>query len=143
MAHHLYLKSKKLATAVECSQYDEHLSTLSVQCKLKDSVSLESGCGTWNRLLVGCNPGQFSFILRAASGTLLTAVNLQCWNLQCSAKCVLCGGTQPTMAHILGGCPTALAQGRYTYRHDQVLNHLTTKFYLTSVQFMLIYPLGK
>jgi len=29
--------------------------------------------------------------------------------------------------HILGGCPTALAQGRYTYRHDQVLSYLTTE----------------
>ena len=88
---------------------------------------MESGCGTWNRLLLGCNPGQFSFILRAASDTLPTAVNLQRWNIQCSAKCVLCGSTQPTTAHILGGCPIALAQGRYTYRHDQVLSHLTTE----------------
>ena len=61
MAHHLYLKSKKLAAAVECPQYDKHVSTLSVQCKLKDSVSLESDCGTWNRLLLGCNPGHAVF----------------------------------------------------------------------------------
>ena len=52
-------------------------------------------------------------------------MNLQRWNIQCS---VLCGGTQPTTALILGGCPTALTQGRYTYRHNQVLlNSLTTE----------------
>ena len=50
------------------------LLALSVQCKLK---LLESSCQTWNRLLLGCNQGQFSFILHAASDTLPTAVNLQ------------------------------------------------------------------
>jgi len=43
---------KKLAATVECSQYDKLLYALSVQCKFKDSVSLESGCVTWNRLLL-------------------------------------------------------------------------------------------
>jgi len=129
MARRLYLESKKLAAADERSRYDKHLSTLSVQCKLKDSVSLESHCGTWNRLMLGCNPGQFSFILRAASDTLPTAVNLQRWNIQSSAKCALCGSTQPTTAHVLGGCPIALSQGRYTYRHNQVLSCLTTELF--------------
>ena len=28
------------------------------------------------------------------------------------------------MAHILSGCPTALGQGRYRWRHDQVLKEI-------------------
>jgi len=39
----------------------------------------------------------------------------------------MCVVTQPTTAHGLGGCPFALTQGRYTYRHDQVLNCLTAE----------------
>ena len=35
------------------------------------------GCGTWNQLLLECNPGQFSFILHAASDTLSMVVNMQ------------------------------------------------------------------
>ena len=35
MAHHLYLLSKKLAVAYERFNYDVHLSTLSVQSKLR------------------------------------------------------------------------------------------------------------
>ena len=62
MACHLYLQSRKLAAADERSRYDKHLDTLSVQCKLKDSVSLESCCGTWSRLLLGCNPDQLSLV---------------------------------------------------------------------------------
>jgi len=113
--------------AHERLNYDEHLDTLSVQSKLKDSITLESGCRTWNRLLLGCNPGQFSFILRAASDTLPTSVNLKRWHIQCGAKCTLCGHSQPTTAHILGGCPVALSQGCFTYRHDKVLHCLATE----------------
>ena len=127
MARQLYLLSKKLIAADECSCYNKHLDTLSVQCKLKDSVSLESCCGTWNRLLLGCNPGHISFVLRAASDTLPTAVNLQRWRIQCSAKCSLCGCTQPTTAHVLGGCPSALTQGRFTFCHNQVLYCLASE----------------
>ena len=127
MARQLYLLSKKLIAADERSCYNKHLDTLSVQCKLKDSVSLESCCGTWNRLLLGCNPGHISFVLRAASDTLPIAVNLQRWRIQCSAKCSLCGCTQPTTAHVLGGCPSALMQGRFTFRHNQVLYCLASE----------------
>jgi len=62
-----------------------------VQCKLKEPVLLESSCGSWNRLLLGCNP---AFILCAAFDTLPTAVNLQRWHIQCSAKCALCSSVQ-------------------------------------------------
>jgi len=54
MARPLYLLSKKMLSANERSQYDEHLDTLSVQCKLRDSVQLETCCGSWNRLLLCC-----------------------------------------------------------------------------------------
>jgi len=109
-----------MLSANERSQYDEHLDTLSVQCKLRDSVQLETCCGSWNRLLLGCHPGQFSFILHAASDTLPT---LQRWHIQCGP---LCGCVRPTTAHVLSGRPVALSQDRYTYHHDQVLGCLVS-----------------
>ncbi|XP_053400422.1 uncharacterized protein LOC128557258 [Mercenaria mercenaria] len=36
----------------------------------------------------------------------------------------LCG-EKGTLHHIMSACPTALAQGRYRWRHDQVLRELT------------------
>ena len=126
VARPLYVLSKKILMADERTRYQDHLDTLSVQSKVKDSLSLETSCGTWNRLMLGCHPGQFSFILRAASDTLPTAVNLKRWRIQCSAKCSLCDCTRPTTAHILNGCPIALSQGRFTFRHDQVLHCLAS-----------------
>ena len=75
----------------------------------------------------GFHPGQLSFLLWVASDTLPTAVNLRRWCVQSDVKCTLCDSTCPTTAHILGGCPVALTQQRYTYRHDQVLHLLASK----------------
>ena len=40
---------------------------------------------------------------------------------------VNCDSPRPTTAHILSGCPVALLQQRYTYRHDSVLYVLVTR----------------
>ena len=40
------------------------------------------------------------------------------------AKCGLCGYCSPTVLHILNGCPVALNQSRYTWRHDSVLRKI-------------------
>ena len=45
--------------------------------------------------------GHLSFLLRAASDTLPAAMNLRRWNIQCSAKCILCDSSRPTTAHVL------------------------------------------
>ena len=48
--------------------------------------------------------------------------------MRVDAACDLCGSPSPTVHHILSGCPTALDQGRLTWRHDSVLNILVRKF---------------
>jgi len=49
-------------------------------------------------------------------------------DIQCNAKCDLCGSSRPTTAHVLSGCPVALSQDRYTYQHDLVLQSLVKSF---------------
>ena len=108
------------------SYWNTHLSSLSVQCKLTEAVNLEQESQVWKRIKDGLPAGQLSFILRAASDTLPTPLNLRRWNIQCGAKCTLCGNSRPTVAHILNGCPVALEQGRYIWCHDCVLSTITT-----------------
>ena len=87
-ARSLYLKAKTQLTQYNKSQCENHLQTLTVQSKFGCSAELESSCKTWNRLLAGFHPGgQLSFLLRAASDTLPTAINLQRWSVQCDSKC--------------------------------------------------------
>ena len=42
------------------------------------------------------------------------------WKLAVDDKCPLCGGAQ-TLHHVLSACKVSLACGRYTWRHNQVL----------------------
>ena len=85
-----YKLSRKLLSADDLLLWQPLIDTLSVQSKL---------C-VW-KLVVGlgtdfCWAGHFSFILRAASDTLPTAVNLQWWHIQCDAKCSLALRMCPT-----------------------------------------------
>ena len=51
-----------------------------------------------------------------------------------SDKCLLCGRKE-TIKHILSSCPAALEQGRYTYRHNNVLREITESIDTNSFQY--------
>jgi len=78
MARPHYLLTKRMLSVNGHTRYDDHLDTSSVQCKLKDSVHLETCCGSWNQLMLGYHPSQFSFMLHATSEKLPNTINLQC-----------------------------------------------------------------
>ena len=100
------------------------LESLTVQEKFKNICQLESQNQVWNRIQLGLTAGQLSFLLQAGSDTLPTPLNLKRWRLRVDAKCGLCGDCSPTVLHILNGCPVALNQSRYTWRHDSVLRKI-------------------
>ena len=52
--------------------------------------------------------------------------NLKLWGKTITEKCSLCNG-RATLLHILNICPTALTQGRFTYRHNSVLRYLVNE----------------
>lgn len=66
---------------------------------------------------------RLSFLIRATYDTLPSPQNLHQW-LGTEQSCDLCGTTNATLQHVLSGCKTALTQGRYRWRHDQVLRKL-------------------
>ncbi|XP_047436657.1 uncharacterized protein LOC125005378 [Mugil cephalus] len=76
---------------------------------------------TWKDLWV-MEGSQISFIIRATYDVLPTPKNLNQW-LGEDPSCALCQ-TPGTLRHILTGCKTSLSQGRYTWRHNQVLRQL-------------------
>ena len=47
--------------------------------------------------------------------------NLVRWHLAVYNCCPLCS-RQQTLSHVLSDCPVSLEQGRYTWRHDQILS---------------------
>ncbi|XP_021365777.1 uncharacterized protein LOC110458420 [Mizuhopecten yessoensis] len=68
-------------------------------------------------------PLRIQFLLRSVYNTLPSPANLHLWGLVEEPKCQLCQ-ERGTMGHILSACKTALTQGRYRWRHDQVLREL-------------------
>ena len=65
---------------------------------------------------------RLKFLVKAVYDLLPTPSNKNLW-YGTEESCHLCGGVG-TVCHILSGCPTALAQGRYKWRHDEVLREL-------------------
>ncbi|KAL6468443.1 hypothetical protein MHYP_G00241200 [Metynnis hypsauchen] len=65
-----------------------------------------------------------SFTIKATYDVLPSPTNLHQWFGK-DPTCVLC--TKPaSLRHILTGCKTSLTQGRYTWRHNQVLKILAS-----------------
>jgi hypothetical protein len=57
--------------------------------------------------------------------TLPTFTNLRRWGKCTSVNCQLCGNmVKQTLFHVLVHCKHTLDQGRLTWRHDSVLNHI-------------------
>ena len=65
----------------------------------------------------------FKFLVKSVYDLLPTPANKNTW-FGTEEKCALCG-QEGTLNHILTGCKVALAQGRYKWRHDQVLKTLS------------------
>ena len=84
---------------------------------------------SWKTLL-GLPPNLLSFCLGATYDTLPSPSNLHRWHLSPETSCFLCKKNICTTAHVLGACKVALKQGRYTYRHDSVLEMVVLEFKL-------------
>ncbi|GFO33996.1 polyprotein [Plakobranchus ocellatus] len=66
---------------------------------------------------------RISFLIRAAYDPLPSNANLMQWTMKDNPTCPLCREKQ-TIEHILSSCKVALIQGRYTWRHNKVLQEL-------------------
>lgn len=77
---------------------------------------------TWPELW-RLEPQHIKFLIQAVYDVLPSPTNLQRWGLTKTAACQLCQ-KRATLEHILSCCPKALGEGRYRWRHDQVLRAL-------------------
>ncbi|GFS09954.1 polyprotein [Elysia marginata] len=65
-------------------------------------------------------PLRISFLIRSVYDLLPSNANLVRWGKKDDPTCRLCHGRQTT-EHVLSSCKVALSQGRYTWRHNRVL----------------------
>ncbi|XP_053183947.1 LOW QUALITY PROTEIN: uncharacterized protein LOC128367182 [Scomber japonicus] len=74
---------------------------------------------TWNDIWK-TEPQRIKFMVQAVYDVLPSPANLHTWGKSDTPTCPLCPG-KGTLEHIMSSCPSALGEGRYRWRHDQVL----------------------
>ena len=104
--------------------WNDRVGKLTMQGDLAKLLLEEKECITWQCIIRSVPRGVLSFALNSATNTLPTPDNLKRWGKRAVSKCPLCGNNG-TLEHILNFCSVSLVQGRFTWRHNTVLNHLT------------------
>ena len=105
---------------IDTAEQPSKLSKLQMQGCWSEWDSLMNIDFSWKKLTHGTSNGILKFLLNSTRNTLPTPDNLHRWGVsRVEASCKLCGGIC-TLRHILTGCPTALWQGWYTWRHNSV-----------------------
>ena len=104
-------------------QCKEKLKTLAVQGKNLELAAAENSDFLWKSHLYDMRARIMKFLLNAAIDTLPTAANLKRWKKSPSDKCKLCLEIQTT-DHCLNICKVGLDTGRWTWRHNTILNYI-------------------
>ena len=92
------------------------------QGKYLELCQQEQTDATWKGYLYNLPRGTMKFLLNSTIDTLPTKVNLKMWGKVSNNKCRC--GTRQTLNHILNCCGPSLRDGRYTFRHDNVLSYI-------------------
>ncbi|CAB4010466.1 Hypothetical predicted protein [Paramuricea clavata] len=67
----------------------------------------------------------FNFTIRYINNTLPTRKNLLKWGISPTSECSFCLNPE-SLLHVVAGCKTYLNEGRFTWRHDSVLNFIAS-----------------
>ena len=69
----------------------------------------------------------FNFTIKYMNNTLLTKINLCKWGLSSTSDCSFCLKPE-SLLHVVAGCSTYLNDGRFTWRHNSMLQFIATSF---------------
>ena len=78
----------------------------------------------------------FNFTIRHINNSLPTRKHMVRWGLSSSADCSFCFSPE-SLLHVISGCKEYLNEGRFTWRHDSVLNFIASN--LTCVKGSKLY----
>ncbi|KAK0150652.1 hypothetical protein N1851_008245 [Merluccius polli] len=87
---------------------------------------------SWSELWQA-EPHRIKFLIASVYDVLPSPSNLFCWGKVDTPSCPLCL-RRGTLEHILSCCPKALGEGRYTWRHDQVLKAIAEAIFTSITQ---------
>ncbi len=144
--------SLQMYTDIDSRKQMDRASQLVMQGKLQLFDECLHRDWGWDKLIYNCSDSMFKYMINSTNNTLPTGSNLRIWsNSVIQTKCAGCHKPNPTLKHVLNGCSKFLDQGRYTWRHDNVLRDIypvlkgkieyinardTSQVYLPYIQFV-------
>ena len=103
--------------------WHSHVKSLTVQGRFLDLLESEKNNFDWKSIVYNLPARVCKFVINSVSDSLNTRANLHRWGRCMNTQCKGCGNKE-TLHHILNNCTTFLNQGRYTWRHDNVLSYI-------------------
>ena len=116
LSHHLISQGSFFSNVMKYSTISFNSIWSSVQSKLPKNI--------------------FNFTIRYINNTLPTRKNLHKWGVSTTSECAFCLSPE-SLLHIVAGCKTYLNEGRFTWRHDSVLNLIAST--LKSLNYSNLY----
>ena len=103
--------------------WKNHVKTLTQQGNFLSLAAAEYEDAVWKSYMYDLKQGTMKFLMNAAIDTLPTAANLLKWKKTTSNKCKLCKAIQTTR-HILNICKFSLENGKFLWRHNNIVNYV-------------------
>lgn len=130
-----YKSTKEIIKEFHQSHEEELCNRLSSQGLFYRTVSKYS-LSTFNKVwaLAQCKLPKniYNFTIRYINNTLPTRKNLVKWGISSSSDCSFCLLPE-SILHVVSGCKVYLNQGRYTWRHDSILQFIARTLSSTNV----------
>ena len=104
-------------------KWTEHVKSLTQQGHFLALAAAQHEDAVWKAYMFNLKQGTMKFLLNAAIDTLPTAANLFKWKKSTSNKCKLCKCVQTTN-HILNNCKVSLENGKFLWRHNNIVNYV-------------------
>ena len=101
----------------------EHAKSLAQQGRLIELISKMEIDATWKSYIYGLPKGTAKFIINVAIDSLPTKANLMTWGKRSNDRCRRCGWRE-NLNHILSACRKSLDEGRFTYRHNNIIKEI-------------------
>ena len=116
---------KKSLKEITSEFWIHHVKDLSVQGRFLELIALEDNSTHWKSIIYDLPLNVCKFLINSVSDTLNHNRNLVRWGKKSNERCPACGN-KDTLNHVFNSCPKYLEQGRYTWRHDNILGYLYT-----------------
>ena len=103
--------------------WKNHVKSLTQQGHFLSLAAAEYEDAVWKSYMYDLKQGTMKFLMNAAIDTLPTTANLFKWKKTTSNKCKLCKSIQTTR-HILNICKFSLENGKFLWRHNNIVNYV-------------------